>query len=73
MKDLNHELICHYKALYFDNIKRIVYLVMEYLPFQSLADSKIDSEAELRSIVRELLEAISYLHNRNICHRDIKP
>lgn len=73
MKELNHPSICHYKALYFDNSKRVVYLVMECLPFKNLAESKIESEEELQTIVRELLSALMYLHNRSICHRDIKP
>ena len=46
---------------------------MEYLPFPSLADIKIESEEELKRIMRELLSALGYLHSRNICHRDVKP
>lgn len=46
---------------------------MEYLPLPSLDKFKIQNEEELRTIVRELLQALHYLHSRNICHRDIKP
>lgn len=73
MKDLKHNSICHYKALYFDKNQRVAYLVMEYLPFPNLADYKPASETELKHIIKEIITAITYLHNRNICHRDIKP
>ena len=38
MKELKHQSICNYKALYLDNKKRVAYLVMEHFPFPSLAD-----------------------------------
>ena len=43
------------------------------MPFPSLADYKIKSEGELKTIVKEIISAITYIHNRNLCHRDIKP
>lgn len=30
-------------------------------------------ESQVRLLMRQMLEAIAYLHSRNICHRDIKP
>jgi serine/threonine protein kinase len=73
LRELHHPSICRYKALYFENDQRTAYLVMEYIQLPSLDKVRIQNEDELRTIVREVLEAIDYLHRRNVCHRDIKP
>ena len=31
------------------------------------------SEKRTRAIMRQLLEAVSFIHQRNIVHRDLKP
>jgi len=44
LKELDHPSICRYKGLYFDGDERLGYLVMEYMPFPSLADYQIQLE-----------------------------
>ena len=73
LKELNSNYICKYKGLYFDETERVAFLVMEHLPFPSLEKYRPKAEGQLRLICAQLLEAIEYLHNRNICHRDIMP
>ncbi|XP_061446909.1 phosphorylase b kinase gamma catalytic chain, liver/testis isoform [Rhineura floridana] len=41
--------------------------------FDYLTEKVTLSEKETRSIMRALLEAVSYLHTNNIIHRDLKP
>ena len=54
-----------------------MYLVMEYIQggdlFDAINDHKIYSERAARSIIKQLLIAILYLHQRGIVHCDIKP
>jgi serine/threonine protein kinase len=53
-----------------------VYLVMEYLPrgdlHKTLAQKKKFSEDFCIKFAKSLLETLSYLHSKNIVHRDLK-
>ena len=53
------------------------YLVEEYIEGQTLAEELIEqntlSEAQVISIVSELLNILTFVHQNKIIHRDIKP
>ncbi|CAD8137247.1 unnamed protein product [Paramecium octaurelia] len=74
---LNHPYICKTNMLYIDPNMECSYLVMEYLPYPSLQqilkERQILEFEEVRSIMRQLFEALSYIHKVGLCHRDIKP
>jgi len=67
--------IVHLKDV-FQNQYEIV-LVLEYAPggdFQSvLDDDMVPFEQDVQGFMLQLLEAVSYIHGRNIAHLDIKP
>lgn len=71
MKQLKHDCIIKYKALYLNPKKRVCHLLMEYLPFGHL--KPFMEEEELRIIFQKVLGALAYIHSKSICHRDIKP
>lgn len=53
-----------------------IYFVMEYLEGVSLTRFRQPGswkESELKKLLTSLLEALHYLQQRNVCHRDIKP
>lgn len=50
-----------------------IYLVMELALGGELLARRIDSEAEVVRVLRELSGALLYLHSRGIVHRDLKP
>mmetsp|Transcript_25909 Transcript_25909/g.80510 ORF Transcript_25909/g.80510 Transcript_25909/m.80510 type:complete len:317 (-) Transcript_25909:42-992(-) len=54
------------------------YLVMEFCTGGNLenaakAHSSILGEKQVLQVMDQLLQAVAYLHRRNICHRDVKP
>merc|ERR1719228_2152712 len=67
--------IVHLKDV-FQNQHEIV-LVLEYAPggdFQSvLDDDMVPFEQDVQGFMLQLLEAVTYIHARNIAHLDIKP
>lgn len=72
--------VCHSNILKLHHVfetKRHIYLVTDLLKGGELFDLIVKrgylTEAETSKIMRRILQAVSYLHLKNICHRDIKP
>ena len=61
--------------------KRYLYLIMEECSggelFQRLAmnakNNKLYTEKDAAKIMKQILEAVNYLHSHGVCHRDLKP
>lgn len=55
------------------------YIVIDYVEGDTLAaliqrnDSRLEDKKFVRKLLRELIDVVGYLHNRNIVHCDIKP
>jgi len=53
------------------------YLIIEFCPggelFRYIVDQRRLDEREAGNAVREILNALEYVHNLGICHRDLKP
>jgi serine/threonine protein kinase len=73
VKSLSHPHILVYQSIFFELKYARCYLLMDYLPYPNLQDSELQSEAELKEVVYQLLETVQYIHEHKICHRDIKP
>ncbi|KAK2764548.1 hypothetical protein FQN54_009243 [Arachnomyces sp. PD_36] len=75
MKCLRHPNIVQYES-YYDH-ERWIYIIMEYVPCGELSTFLNENgeipEDMVRSIARQILHALRYLHKRKITHRDIKP
>lgn len=74
MERLRHNNIAEmHKILYLENF---IIIIMEYCSKGSLYDYVAFqgrmSEQEIYNITRQILEALEFLHTRNISHRDIK-
>lgn len=74
LKELNHENIVRYLGASTDELFLNIFL--EYVPGGSvqsmLASYGPFEEPLIRNFVRQVLIGLSYLHNENIIHRDIK-
>jgi len=61
---------------FFDD-KTHFYIVLEYMEggtlYQKLKKGKVLSEGEAAKIIKQMTEAIEYMHDMGIAHRDIKP
>ena len=73
---INHESIAQYYETIFTD--EYIFVVMELLPNGTLSNIireglNFISEYTLIRWAKEILEALQYLHERNIAHRDLKP
>lgn len=78
LKDLCHPNIV--KMEDFIIIEGMAIITMELMPtdlgtymFKRMVENRPLSSLEIIEIVQQLLEAISYLHDRGLLHRDVKP
>ena len=75
LKKLDHPNIVNIIETYEND--RVCCLVLEYCRggelFDKIAKLKTFTEAQASAILKQLLSAVMYCHDHNICHRDLKP
>jgi len=75
MKQVEHENILKLIEIYEDDEN--VYIVMELVDGSELFDRIVDkgyySEKSTVHIIKQILHAVKYLHEKGIAHRDLKP
>jgi cell division cycle 2-like protein len=73
---LRHPNIINVKEVVYGSSLDKIYVVMEYLHHELkslLEDRKLAfSQAEIKSLVRQILEGLAYMHSRWVFHRDLK-
>jgi len=75
MRKLKHKNIIGLFEVYDE--KENIYLVMELVTGGELFDQIVSrgtySEADAANVIRQILEAVEYMHENGIAHRDLKP
>ncbi|KAI0563084.1 Serine/threonine protein kinase [Gracilaria domingensis] len=75
MKTISHPNIVNTYQIF--DLKKTIYIVMEYVPggdlFDFVAQYESLRESQASQIIRSLFTAIEFLHRHSIVHRDLKP
>jgi calcium-dependent protein kinase len=75
LKNLDHPNILRLYEVFED--KKYIYLVTEFCQGGELFDEIIArgrfNERDAAVVIKQLLSAIAYCHNKKVCHRDLKP
>lgn len=72
---MKHENIITIHEIINDDINNCVYCIFEYFPCKNLNDLLVSKHKftidQVKFIIQKVLLALEYLHEMNICHRDI--
>jgi serine/threonine protein kinase len=71
LKQIDHPNIVRAYESFTDDFH--IFILMEYIHGPLLVQKLKCSESECKVIIRQVLEALKYLHENKITHRDIKP
>ncbi|KAL8871950.1 MAG: hypothetical protein Q9174_002327 [Haloplaca sp. 1 TL-2023] len=76
MKQLDHPYIVSYYG--YHETERFLYIIMEFMPhgdLQTVLASRGSHlpEYQCQIVASQMCQALKYLHDRDICHRDMKP
>lgn len=71
----HHRSFVKFYGWYEDIAREFVFLAMEYIAGGDLTKYIKDPiiRTEAREITKQLLQGLAIMHERRICHRDIKP
>ena len=73
LEKLKHKNIIQLKGHFEDS--EMIYLVLQYIPGRDCSKffkHKLPSKLQTKSMMRQMIEAVTYLHKKGIVHRDIK-
>ena len=73
LSSLDHPNIIDLKGWFEDD--ETIYLVLEYIPGKDCSKyfkKRLPTHIQIVKIIQQLVDAIEYIHNRNIIHRDVK-
>lgn len=73
---MNHPNVVHVSRVVVGSNLDKIFMVMEYMDHELkdlISNNKYQfSESEIKCLMKQLLDAVDYIHSKNIMHRDLK-